>query len=165
VTLVTPHMNAPSTEPSGPLEQTPMPMLAGQGPTPTRVFGFNLLMGPAAATEARHALMAAEDTLGEEERQPMLLTLTELVTNAIRHGGAVERPDGLAVKVVESDGGVGAAVTNPGEGFSWSGRASDDPLEPGGYGLMLVDSMSSRWGIQRQAGNTTVWFELDRATG
>ena len=66
--------------------------------------------------------------------------LTELVTNAVRHGEGAERPRGVAVKVVESDGGVGAAVTNPGAGFEWSGRESDDPLEPGGYGLVLVDS-------------------------
>jgi anti-sigma regulatory factor (Ser/Thr protein kinase) len=163
VTLMTPPTNAPSADSSGPIEQSPMPMLAGRGPGPARVFGFNLHAGPLAATEARHALMAAEYSLGAEERQPMLLLLTELVTNAIRHGAANERPNGVAVKVVECDRGVGAAVTNPGEGFAWSGRESDDPLEPGGFGLVLVDTMSSRWGIQRQAGNTTVWFELDRA--
>jgi anti-sigma regulatory factor (Ser/Thr protein kinase) len=159
-----PQTNAPSADSSGPLEQKPMPMLTGGGPGPARVFGFNLHPGPLAATEARHALMAAENSLGPEEEQPMLLLLTELVTNAIRHGGSDERPNGLAVKVVECEYGVGAAVTNPGEGFAWTGRESDDPLEPGGYGLVLVDTMSSRWGIQRAAGNTTVWFELDRAT-
>lgn len=164
MTLVAPQTNVPSADSSGPIEQSPMPMLAEHGPGPARVYGFNLHAGPLAATEARHALMAAEDTLGVEERQPMLLLLTELVTNAIRHGEAHERPNGVAVKVVECDGGVGAAVTNPGEGFAWSGRESDDPLEPGGYGLVLVDTMSSRWGIQRQSGSTTVWFELDRAT-
>ena len=40
-------------------------------------------------------------------------------------------------------------MTNPGAGFEWNGRESDDPLEPGGYGLLLVDRMSSRWGIDR----------------
>ncbi len=57
------------------------------------MFGFNLHAGPLAATEARHALMAAEDSLGEDERQPMLLMLTELVTNAIRHGEARRAPE------------------------------------------------------------------------
>jgi len=51
---------------------------------------------------------------------------------------------------------------DPGAGFDWNGRESDDPLEPGGYGLLLVDRMSSRWGIDRSPGSTTVWFELDR---
>jgi anti-sigma regulatory factor (Ser/Thr protein kinase) len=155
------QMTASSTHGSGPLEQMPMPSLAS---APARVFGFNLRAGPLAAAEARHAFQAAEDTLSEDERQPMLLMLTELVTNAVRHGEGAERPRGVAVKVVESDGAVGAAVTNPGVGFEWSGRESDDPLEPGGYGLVLVDRMSSRWGIDRSPGSTTVWFELDRAT-
>ena len=148
-----------STQGSGPLEQIPMPTLSS---APARVFGFNLRAGPLAASEARHAFAAAEDSLSEDERQPMLLMLTELVTNAVRHGAGAERPRGVAVKVVESDSAVGAAVTNPGSGFQWSGRQSDDPLEPGGYGLVLVDRMSSRWGIDRSPGSTTVWFELDR---
>jgi len=140
-----------------------MPMLAAVGSAPSRMFGFNLRAGPLAGAEARHAFAAAEESLSEEERQPVLLLLTELVTNAVRHGDGVERPRGVAVKIVESETGVGAAVTNPGGGFEWEGRRSDDPLEPGGYGLVLVDSMSSRWGIDRCAGSITVWFEMDRA--
>ena len=93
-------MTAPSTQGSGPAS---IPTFSS---APGRVFGFNLHAGPLAATEARHALMAAEN-VGPEEEQPMLLLLTELVTNAIRHGGADERPNGLAVKVVESERGVG----------------------------------------------------------
>jgi anti-sigma regulatory factor (Ser/Thr protein kinase) len=127
-----------------------------------RVFGFNLRAGPQAASEARHALAAAEDSLAEHERRPVLLMLTELVTNAVRHGDGDDRPRGVSVKVMEAEGGVGAAVTNPGTGFDWHGRESDDPLEPGGYGLVLVDRMASRWGIDRSSGSTTVWFELDR---
>jgi two-component sensor histidine kinase len=130
--------------------------------TPARVFGFNLRCGPLAASEARHAFAAAEDSLDDDERQPVLLMLTELVTNAVRHGAGADRPRGVAVKVVESGTGVGAAVTNPGEGFEWHGRRSDDLLEPGGFGLLLVDRLASRWGIDRTAGATTVWFELDR---
>ena len=148
-----------STHGSGPLDDIPMPTISSAA---ARVFGFNLRAGPLAASEARHAFAAAEDSLSEEQRQPVLLMLTELVTNAVRHGEGAERPRGVAVKVVQSPAAVGAAVTNPGAGFEWHGRESDDLLEPGGYGLLLVDSMSSRWGIERSAGSTTVWFELDR---
>ena len=58
--------------------------------------------GPLAASEARHAFAAAEESLSEDERQPVLLMLTELVTNAVRHGEGAERPRGVAVKVVQS---------------------------------------------------------------
>ncbi|HEU0023402.1 MAG TPA: ATP-binding protein [Thermoleophilaceae bacterium] len=152
-------MTASFPQRSGPLDEPPMPTLSG---TPARVFGFNLRSGPLAASEARHAFAAAEDSLSENERQPVLLMLTELVTNAVRHGEGADRPRGVAVKVVESEAGVGAAVTNPGSGFEWHGRDSDDLLEPGGFGLILVDRMASRWGIDRSTGSTTVWFELDR---
>ena len=148
-----------STHGSGPLDDIPMPTVSSAA---ARVFGFNLRAGPLAAAEARHAFAAAEDSLSEEQRQPVLLMLTELVTNAVRHGERAERPRGVAVKVVQSPAAVGAAVTNPGAGFEWHGRESNDLLEPGGYGLLLVDSMSSRWGIERSGGSTTVWFELDR---
>jgi anti-sigma regulatory factor (Ser/Thr protein kinase) len=146
---------------SGPLDRPPLPTVSSAA---ARVFGFNLRAGPLAASEARHAFSAAEDSLTEAERQPVLLMLTELVTNAVRHGEGADRPRGVSVKVMECDVGVGASVTNPGTGFEWNGRQSDDPLEPGGYGLLLVDRMASRWGIERGAGFTTVWFELDRQT-
>lgn len=139
------------------------PQLMQAGAVAGTVFGFKLRAGPQAAAEARHALSAAERSLPESARGPVLLLLTELVTNAVRHGEGPEPVRGVSVKVVESDGGIGAAVTNPGDGFEWNGRESDDPLEPGGYGLVLVDRMSSRWGIDRGRGATTVWFELDRA--
>jgi serine/threonine-protein kinase RsbW len=154
-----PPMSTPPTHGPGPLDDMPMPTFSS---TAARVFGFNLRAGPMAASEARHAFSAAEETLSEDERHPVLLMLTELVSNAVRHGEGAERPRGVAVKVVQSEVAVGAAVTNPGAGFEWHGRESDDPLDPGGYGLVLVDRMSSRWGIDRAAGSTTVWFELDR---
>ena len=35
--------------------------------------------------------------------------------------------------------------------------------EPGGLGLFLVDSLSTRWGVERGAGGSNrVWFELAR---
>jgi hypothetical protein len=30
----------------------------------------------------------------------------------------------------------------------------------GGYGLVLVDRMARRWGVEPGADSTTVWFEL-----
>jgi anti-sigma regulatory factor (Ser/Thr protein kinase) len=156
-----PFNSSESSAPGGGPVEAPMPMLVRSAPAPARVFGFNLRWGPQAVSEARHALAATAATLREEERQSVLLLLSELVTNAVRHGmpGTMR---GVAVKVVEADERVGAAVTSPGDPFDWSGRRSDDPLEPGGYGLVLVDSMASRWGIDHAAGATTVWFELDR---
>ena len=38
--------------------------------------------------------------------------------------------------------------------------AADRPLEPGGLGLVLVDEMADRWGVQCHENETCVWFEL-----
>jgi anti-sigma regulatory factor (Ser/Thr protein kinase) len=84
----------------------------------------------------------------------------ELVNNAVRHGGAGED------SVIElelgalDDGGVMVQVTDPGTGFDHTPR--DAPLdEEGGWGLVLIESMAERWGVEHE-GRTRVWFELAR---
>ncbi|MBB5915184.1 two-component sensor histidine kinase [Nocardia transvalensis] len=76
----------------------------------------------------------------------------ELVTNALRHGlpprtCAVTLSHGPRLRVEVSD-------TSP-EAPRF--RAPDDT---GGLGLVLVDQMSTAWGIDRHPGGKTVWAEL-----
>jgi anti-sigma regulatory factor (Ser/Thr protein kinase) len=149
-------MTASSAEGSGPLDQIPMPTLSS---APARVFGFNLRAGPLAASEARHAFAAAEDSLSEDERQPMLLMLTELVTNAVRHGGA-RNGEPVTVTLERWPGLLRVSVSDPGSGFQWRPPDPRRPPEEGGYGLVLVDRMARRWGVEPRADSTTVWFEL-----
>lgn len=95
--------------------------------------------------------------LPEEAHKQVMLLASELVTNAVRHGGAGEG-ERIGVAVWATDGGVGVEVTDGGPGFTPAGRA--DPLdEPGGWGLVLVEKMSDRWGVVRDQ-RTHVWFEL-----
>ncbi len=84
------------------------------------------------------------------------LLVSELVTNAVRHGrGRITLraelfEDRLLVEVIDE-----------GEGFEHELR--EPVLEQtgaGGLGLSIVDAESSRWGIRR--GTTHVWFELER---
>jgi anti-sigma regulatory factor (Ser/Thr protein kinase) len=84
------------------------------------------------------------------------LLLTELITNSLRHGG-VTADDKIGVKAQLTDGTVRIEVHDPGR---------DGPPEVrkpgprgGGYGLFLVDRLTSQWGVDRQDG-TTVWAEL-----
>jgi anti-sigma regulatory factor (Ser/Thr protein kinase) len=92
-------------------------------------------------------------------RAELLLLLTELVTNAVRHGGA---NGGLPLEVVvaRSPRGLRVGVTDPGAGFDWREPESTSSAEESGYGLLLVDRMAHRWGIERGDDSTTVWFEL-----
>jgi anti-sigma regulatory factor (Ser/Thr protein kinase) len=120
---------------------------------------FTLRGGPLAASEAREHVAAANGVVPRSVRAEALLLLTELVTNAVRHGGA---SDGLPVEVAvtRSPRGVRIVVRDPGAGFEWRGRETTSVREESGYGLLLVDRMASRWGIVRGESATTVWFEL-----
>jgi anti-sigma regulatory factor (Ser/Thr protein kinase) len=81
------------------------------------------------------------------------LLVSELVTNALRHG----RGDiSLCARVDEER--LRVEVIDAGSGFAHDLRHSDDRV--GGWGLDIVDVVSSRWGVHE--GATHVWFELAR---
>ena len=84
------------------------------------------------------------------------LLLTELITNALRH--ADMRPDDeIGVKAELADGTVRIEVHDPGRDGPVAVRSPG--ARGGGYGLFLVDRLTSRWGVERRDG-TTVWAEL-----
>jgi anti-sigma regulatory factor (Ser/Thr protein kinase) len=86
------------------------------------------------------------------------LVVSELLSNAIRHAaplpGAKVRvawtlnDDALRVAVSDAGGGPLPRIT----------QAS--PAAPGGRGLGIVETLSSRWGVLRDEGETTVWAVL-----
>jgi two-component sensor histidine kinase len=82
------------------------------------------------------------------------LLLSEVVTNAVRHG------DGETIRILldaEASGTLRCEVTDEGHGFVPMAR--DKPsTEVGGWGLHLVETLSQRWGVRE--GSTHVWFEL-----
>ncbi len=85
------------------------------------------------------------------------LCLSELVTNAILHGGGrtevrVALDDELTVSV-RDQGGPQSGPTAP--------DVDEDPLRVHGGGLQLVEVLASSWGSRRDPSGTTVWFILD----
>jgi anti-sigma regulatory factor (Ser/Thr protein kinase) len=84
------------------------------------------------------------------------LLVSEVVTNAVRHGGASRDVELHASWNSE----VRVEVSDSGEGFTPEPRqAALD--EPGGFGLFLVGQLADRWGVETEGG-TTVWFVLRR---
>ena len=67
----------------------------------------------------------------------------------------------IEIELRRTDTGVLAEVSDWGPGFAPKERAKDVD-EPGGWGLVLVQSIAKRWGVERDGG-TRVWFELARA--
>jgi PAS domain S-box-containing protein len=125
---------------------------------PRTLAELTLSVDPHAASEARLALDEI-DGLDDATRETLRLLVSELVTNAVRHGPSV--PGGtIDVRVEATPDTIRVEVRDRGEGFVPPGPeavASD----VGGWGLMLVRQMSRRWGIEPGA-PTRVWFELAR---
>ena len=113
---------------------------------------------PASAKAARRAL--AELPLSDEARETAGLLATELVTNAVRHA---DLPPDAKIKVSFEvrEEAVRISVCDPGRRFPGMRLAGDpaEPTGPGGLGLVLVERLAARWGLERGSG-TRVWCEV-----
>jgi anti-sigma regulatory factor (Ser/Thr protein kinase) len=84
------------------------------------------------------------------------LLVSELVSNAVRHGSGR-----ITLRAQLSDRCLLVEVIDEGQGFEPELPEPDvDGSGAGRWGLSIVAAESSRWGIGR--GTTHVWFELDR---
>ena len=108
-----------------------------------------------APARARSALEQIAGRVSPERLRDVTLLVSELVTNAVRHA------EGEAVRlIVAVTGGVlRVEVHDPGRGFAVR-QPSSDPLRPSGWGLVLVEELSDRWGVEGSP-RTRVWFEMD----
>jgi anti-sigma regulatory factor (Ser/Thr protein kinase) len=87
-----------------------------------------------------------------------LLLTTEIVTNAVRHAGGGP-DDSIELTVSIDHDQLRVVVRDPGAGFDPSDHR---PSEEGGWGLILVKSVATRWGVRPRTGGTDVWFDLTR---
>ena len=117
---------------------------------------------PAAATEARAAVTERlAPRVGARVLDDVRLLVTELITNALRHGKL--RPgDRVQLRARVDDRGVRIEVRDPGNDGDVTVRPPGS--RGGGYGLYLVERLAKRWGVDRRDG-TVVWCELSPGTG
>lgn len=88
------------------------------------------------------------------------LVLSELVTNALRARAPHDRQVGVHIAHSEEDGLLRLEVSDAGEGRPEVRNPSED--EAGGRGLLLVEALTHRWGVQERKGGIgkTVWAEI-----
>ena len=86
-------------------------------------------------------------------RDDAALVVTELVTNAITHGGSAFR-----LQLSRTAGAFRIEVIDDGEGTP-EPQPQDTEAE-GGRGIMLVDAMSSSWGVENVPRGKLVWAEI-----
>jgi len=144
------HPMATSTSPA------PKPS-AGETPKSLRL---STAGGPRAPERVRAWLQGAPTGLSDELERNLTLLTCELVNNSVLHGRAGEK-DVIEVELAALASGVRARVSDSGPGFAPAAR--DRPIEePGGWGLVLVQRVANRWGVEHGE-RTCVWFELTAA--
>jgi DNA-binding NarL/FixJ family response regulator len=114
---------------------------------------------PAEGTSPRVARTLVRDMLNADDEMMVAaaeLLITELVTNALVHASSAPRVevelflDHVRVAVQDDD------PTPP-------TRREPARDRPGGRGLVLLEEMSTRWGVDPLEAGKVVWFELARA--
>ena len=126
---------------SGP-ERTPEPFLAVLPPQ------------PASAGTARELVVSrCREWCVASLSDDLALVVTELVANAVRHAGT-----DIEIRLFPLSGGVRLEVAD----------GSTRPLRPrkativdeGGRGLLLVDALATRYGVEAEPAGKKVWAEL-----
>src|SRR3954447_1233312 len=104
---------------------------------------------PGGLQAPQHARRAIEEHFAADVDAPMLasveLLTTELVSNAVRHGGADEQQT-VVMHLALAPDTLRVEVCDPGDGFE---AGPPQPYGEGGYGLFLVSEVSTRWGVSR----------------
>jgi len=123
------------------------------------------VMLPAAESAAGMARQATRAAVAvwqlDELTDVAVLLVSELVTNAIQHAAP----------------GASETVLRLQYGGSWLRIEVHDPsphgpepripdwLDESGFGLMLVDALAAKWGVQQTTQGKAVWAELDARPG
>jgi len=125
-------------------------------PTDVIRLRFRHAAEPASIRRARHEV---EDALAPrvtaEALGDVMLLVSELVTNAVRHATT----ESFEIRVDVKDAGLRIEVHDHGGGFVPEIAPSDNGT--GGYGLYIVDRLADRWGVERGE-DAVIWLELDR---
>jgi sigma-B regulation protein RsbU (phosphoserine phosphatase) len=120
---------------------------------------LRLPMESIAPALARAGVRGMSPGLPERTAADLALLVTELVANAVKHASTAPG-DEILVRLFAVDP-IRVEVVDRGPGFD-----PGLPVEPvegraEGWGLHLLDSLASRWGVDRDERTNTVWFELD----
>ena len=116
-----------------------------------------LASAPEAASAARSFLSTTLFGWGRRTAVPLLdVVVSELVTNAVRHGAA---PIELLLIPLDCDR---VRITVIDHAPDAPPRRRPDPAAAGsGYGLNIVDKVSEQWGYDVDGAQKAVWADVD----
>jgi anti-sigma regulatory factor (Ser/Thr protein kinase) len=111
------------------------------------------------ARQATRAAVAAWQ-LGDLADAAVLL-VSELVTNAVQHAG----PDASGTVLRLQYGGGWLRIEVHDTSPHGPRPRIPDWRDESGFGLMLVDALAAKWGVQQTTQGKAVWAELDARPG
>lgn len=117
---------------------------------------------PEGVRVARRAVDGISAPVSDEQRDDLRLLVSEVATNAIRHGGSTSASSEPIIRLrfgVDS-GYLRVEVHDRGPGFVPAPREPDARLDSG-WGVHFVRTLADRWGSGRdETGAWIVWFEF-----
>lgn len=119
--------------------------------------------GATAPSSARALVGGLRDRLADDVLDDLVLVVSEVVTNCVRHAG-LGPDDVIALRVRVTPATVRLEVADGGRGFRLPDLRAHDPSTPGGWGLYIVDQLADRWGVASAPG-TRLWCEIDTGPG
>jgi anti-sigma regulatory factor (Ser/Thr protein kinase) len=144
-------------QPAGPVESAGF---LANGTWGARIVRHEKIDLPGGLQAPQHARRAIEEHFTAVVDVAMLasveLLTTELVSNAVKHGGADDQQV-VVMHLALAPDCLRVEVCDPGDGFE---PGPPQPYGEGGYGLFLVSEVSTRWGVSRDDSNCT-WFEIE----
>jgi anti-sigma regulatory factor (Ser/Thr protein kinase) len=109
---------------------------------------------PVEIRRARQVVRGSLCTWGCDEQAPAFeLAVSELVTNALVHGGGT-----IEIRLSAEDDEVRLEVVDHGPGGTLPAVRRGPPGELGGWGLRMVDEVADAWGADSNAVETRAWM-------
>jgi anti-sigma regulatory factor (Ser/Thr protein kinase) len=109
--------------------------------------------------KARNLVDALGMTLPVELRDDLRLLISEVVTNAVRHGTPAGDGSPIRIRIGLDGQRMRVEVHDRGAGFEHAPRGPGSELGSG-WGVHFVDELTDCWGAGRHADAWVVWFEV-----
>ncbi|PCG85953.1 ATP-binding protein [Streptomyces sp. WZ.A104] len=99
----------------------------------------------------------------EERADDVLLCVTELATNALRHGVPPGRGFRVHIYLERMEKAIRIELHDSGDGEVRAADGLPGAEEEGGRGLLLVEALADKWGVGERNPGKIVWCEFTLA--
>jgi anti-sigma regulatory factor (Ser/Thr protein kinase) len=121
-------------------------------------FHLRLPSHPVSVSVARNLVRSLRPYLRDERSDRLELILSEVVTNAVRHGSR-RTQDIVEIELTVSPEEVAGCVSDRGPAFTPPGPPTD-PEQVGGFGLHIVAQLATTWDVEQGPSGNVVRFTV-----